>query len=61
MYQNSLGITDTMLCVHNATGVPNVPKMTNNDPSIQKSVQTGVVYQLVYKTSSAPKLIGNDA
>ena len=68
MYQNSLGImpnvlnTDPILSVPNATGilnvptVPNVPKMTKNDPSVPKplSVPTGIVYQPVYQTSSVP-------
>ena len=49
MYQNSLGMTpsvlntDPFLSVPNTTGVPNVntvsdvPKMTNNDPTVQKN------------------------
>jgi len=56
MYQNSLGMmpnvlnTDPILSVPNATGVPkvntvpNIPKMTKNDPNLPKN---HLMYQLV--------------
>ena len=57
-YRTLLPLTAPILSVPNATGVsnvntvPNVPKMTNNDSSVPKtiSVPTGVVYQTVYQT-----------
>jgi len=56
MYKSATNVqelSDPILSVPNTTGVPNVntasnvPKMTNNDPSVPKpiSVPTGVVYQ----------------
>jgi len=80
MYQNSLEMmpnvlnTDPILSVPNAwcterkyNTVPNVHKMTNNDPSVPKtiSVPTGLVYQSVYQVyqsaPNVPKLTRNDA
>ena len=77
MYQNSQLLmmhnvlnTDPIFSVPNATDVsnintlPKVPRMTDNNRSVPKkprSVQTDVVYQLVYQSApNVPKLTRND-